>query len=440
MRHVPRARAFVRALAAVGAITALVSTACSSGNGASARNVGALVGFDETAASNANSPIITADPFFACGSQTATFGTELLNTSPKLAKVRFEWGDIEPGKQMYEVGTASSVVVGHGGDLPFTHPFGDDETFNVRLDAPFAGLSQKVGTDSTDIPAGSLHTEIAEGLLPHDASGNIQPSFLVRDGDRLAAYGRWILDCGHGDFHTEIHPPTYAVWGHSSGSTTTASAWYNPYDVTQTFNPNTSLTTDFSSSARFSDPLTQPFPLYLYQQLLRLAGVGPDGTCCADRLEAHSLIAPNDSVRHASWYVCAPKGGAGSLSVRYRFTVRPGVSITATPVDSIGCVRFQADLGAAYAPMVPQRQDCALDWNTLTLQAEEATGNPNLDVKAAIIAQAPSLAGKVGQPPIIDCYPPPAAPPPGGSTGQKVFVSGSQPFPFYGTIEVAWKG
>jgi hypothetical protein len=59
-----------------------------------------------------------------------------------------------------------------------------------------------------------------------------------------------------------------------------------------------------------------------------------------------------------------------------------------------------------------------------------------LDVKAAIIAQAPSLAAKVSQPPIIDCYAPPAVLPPGGDSGQRVFVSASQPFPFYGTVQV----
>ena len=90
--------------------------------------------------------------------------------------------------------------------------------------------------------------------------------------------------------------------------------------------------------------------------------------------------------------------------------------------------------------MVPQRQDCALDWNTLTMQAEEATGNPHLDVKAAIIAQAPSLAAKINEPPIIDCYPSPASPPPGGSSGQRVFVSDAQPFPFYGIIRVTRSG
>src|SRR5438874_1474968 len=81
----------------------------------------------------------------------------------------------------------ASTVVGHGGDLPFTHPFGDDLTFNLQLDAPYAALSQKVGPDTNDIPAGAVHTEIPEGLLPQGADGQIQPDFIVKDGDRVAA-------------------------------------------------------------------------------------------------------------------------------------------------------------------------------------------------------------------------------------------------------------
>jgi uncharacterized membrane protein SpoIIM required for sporulation len=148
----------------------VVGAACSTTPAQPAPKVGGIVSFDENATSLANGTIPKADPFFACGSTTAGFGTELLSTSPNLAHVRYEWGDVIPGQQMYEVGTAGSTVVGHGGDLPFTHPFGDDLTFDLKLDHPYAPLSQTVGTaqgadaDLNSISAGSLHTEIPEGL------------------------------------------------------------------------------------------------------------------------------------------------------------------------------------------------------------------------------------------------------------------------------------
>jgi hypothetical protein len=426
-------------LIALVAFTAVVAASCSSGSSTPQPKVVGVVGFDELATANANAPIEKADPFFNCGSTSAGFGTELLTTSPQNAHVRYEWGDIVPGKQMYEVGTASGTVVGHGGDLPFTHPFGDDLTFNVKLDGPYAGLAQTVGTEPNDIPAGTLHTEIPEGLLPKGPDGQIQRDFVVRDGDQVAAYGPWILDCGHTDFHTEIHPPSFEAFGAATGGTTTTQAVYNPYTVTQLFNPKTELLTDFANTARLSDPLTQAFPKYLYQEILRLAGVGPSGLCCADQLEAHVLVDANRSPSSIDWYVCAPSGSSGSLSYSYRFTVRPGVSISAEPDDTLGCVKMTARIGRDYTPMTPTRQDCTLSWDTLTQQASEAEMAP-LDVKKAIEALVPaSLVPKIEKSPIVDCYQMPTDPPPGGDQGQKVFVSDAQPFPFYGTVQVSRK-
>ncbi len=425
-----------RALA-VAAAFGLLAAACSKGSSAPPPKIGPLVGFDETATANANGVIPLAEPFFNCGSTSQAFGTELLNSAPNKAKVRYEWGQIIPGQQMYEVGTASGTVVGHGGDLPFTHPMGDDLTSNIRLDRPYLRLSQKVGIDPTNIPSNSLHTEWPEKLLPGDGNGNIMPGFEIQDGDRVAAYGDWILDCGHADFHTEIHPPAFSAYGHAEGTKTVAHAVFNPYDVSQLFNPDPSLAANFADSKRLTNALTQAFPLYLYQELLRLAGLGPDNVCCADQLAVHELISPNTTPASISWYVCAPAGGGGSLSVSYHFTTRPGVTISESTDQDLGCAKFTATIGKDYSPLVPTRQDCELSWDTLTEQAEEAVGG-KLDVKAAIEAQVPkSLIPKVEKPPIIDCYQLPADPPPGGDQGQKVFVSDAQQFPFYGTIEVS---
>jgi hypothetical protein len=35
----------------------------------------------------------------------------------------------------------------------------------------------------------------------------VPPQFRAKEGDRVALWGRWIVDSGHDDFHTEIHPP-----------------------------------------------------------------------------------------------------------------------------------------------------------------------------------------------------------------------------------------
>jgi len=401
--------------------------------------VNGIVGFDENQAVAANGSIPDADPFFACGSETEAFGTELLSVPPNQARVLKEWGDVIPGKQMYEEGTATLTHVGHGGDLPFTHPLGDDFTTDVEVDEAYARLSQVVGQDNPT-KLGFVHTEIPELLLPITADGSIQPEFVMADGDRVAAYGPWIIDCGHNDFHTEIHPPSFVAFGHADGDVTVAHAVYRPYNTTQLFTPDVDALTDFSNPDRFNDPNTASFPQYLYKEILRLGDLGEEPFCCADRLAAHMLIDATTDPSTVSWFVCAPPGGSGEVSATSKFTTRPGVSITSEIDQSIGCAKFTATIGDDYSPLVPERHDCTLDWDTLTKQAIDATGNPNLDVKKAIEDQVPaSFIPKVEKDPIMDCYDLPEDPAPGGPDGQESFESADQPFPFYGVVEVSRK-
>ncbi len=400
--------------------------------------VNGIVGFDENQAVPANGSIPKADPFFACGSETEAFGTELLDVPPNQARVRNEWGDIVPGKQMYEVGTATLTHVGHGGDLPFTHPLGDDLTSDIQVDEPYAKLSQVVG-QSNPTKLGFVHTEIPEDLLPH-ADGRIQTDFIMQDGDRVAAYGPWIIDCGHNDFHSEIHPPSFVAFGHVNGDTTVSHAVYNPYITTQLFTPDTAALTDFSNPDRFTDPNTSWFPEYLYNEILRLGGLGEDPFCCADQLESHMLLDANTDPGTVSWFVCAPPGGTGDVTASSRFTTRPGVTMKTEVDQSLGCAKLTATIGDDYTPLVPARHDCPISWDQLTQQAIDATGNPNLDVKKAIEDQVPaSFIPKVEKDPIMDCYDLPDDPPAGGPDSQEAFSSADQPFPFYGVVEVSRK-
>jgi hypothetical protein len=43
-----------------------------------------------------------------------------------------------------------------------------------------------------------------------------EPSEYPRPGDFLYAYGRWIIDCGHGPFRSEIHSPQALVWSRTT--------------------------------------------------------------------------------------------------------------------------------------------------------------------------------------------------------------------------------
>jgi hypothetical protein len=111
-------------------------------------------------------------------------------------------------------------------DVWFVHPFGNDFQFFVAPDPQYEGLlgasndgvhpgdaefdeATTVARDGTanraglGLPAskGVIGVEIDQGLVP--------PTFQqqIADGTRVAVFGRWIVDCGHDDFHTEIHPP-----------------------------------------------------------------------------------------------------------------------------------------------------------------------------------------------------------------------------------------
>ena len=112
-----------------------------------------------------------------------------------------------------------------GGDVWFTQTVGNDWEYYVVPDPQYEGLlaATNTGTDpdtgeqsdqdfhdatahardklGLQAPAGVLGVEIDQDLVP--------PWFRnqVVDGARVATFGRWIVDTGHPDFHTEIHPP-----------------------------------------------------------------------------------------------------------------------------------------------------------------------------------------------------------------------------------------
>jgi hypothetical protein len=424
-------------VAAVGVLTLGGLLAACGGGQADKADVGGILGFDRTKATLANDPIPTADPNFACGGPLP-FGQELVTLdNPALAHVRSEWGDVVPGKVAFMTGTAGDTEL-FGADLPFTHPFGNDLTFNVKLDRPYATLGQVAGTPdaSGGIPQpGSIHTEIEQGILPHSAADSFLRGFLPANGDAIAAVGRWIIDCGHGDFHTEIHPPAVLAFAHREGSATVAHAFYNPYRVTELYSPNPAFANDLGNNARFSDKDTEQLPSYFSSELLRVLNGA------ADHITAHMLIT-TPSVRSVTWYACAPgpKPKGGRLSASYRFTTRPGVTLTATPEEGIGCVRFDATLGPSYEPFVPPLKECRYPWAQFNPSLKAALMNQDIDILELIRSKVPaSVLPRVEQPVEFDCYDPLIVGPPGPPNGQTGIVVSDQPYPFYGDTRVSWR-
>ena len=64
--------------------------------------------------------------------------------------------------------------------------------------------------------------------LIDDASLGLESGYIPHEGDRIAMRGRWIIDCGHNDFHAELHPITFMAFGHEEGNKTVVQCWPTP--------------------------------------------------------------------------------------------------------------------------------------------------------------------------------------------------------------------
>jgi hypothetical protein len=95
--------------------------------------------------------------------------------------------------------------------------------------------------------------------LDTKAHENRKAAYIPQEGDRIAMRGRWIIDCGHNDFHTELHPITFMAFGHAVGSKTVVHVISNPYRVTQLYG--------FGTAEVNSAPKGAPFPQALEETI-----------------------------------------------------------------------------------------------------------------------------------------------------------------------------
>src|SRR5205085_8123440 len=280
------------------------------------------VAFVTEAATDHNGDIPVAYAAATCGSNTASYLAELLTVFPTNAKVTKHWPDIVPGKVFVLSGTVEQSSLGTG-DLPFDHPFGSDLNFDVSSDPPYAALNQFAADGTATGTPEAQHVELEEGALPHtpdrptgpptgqpwyDLSaanrGYLLDGFVPRAGDRIALMGHWIIDCGHNDYETEIHPLTFLATAHTEGDATVAWAFYNPYHVTQIYSPDISVAGRVDDTSRFAATDVKTFPSYLVDDIVRLLQRQKDHLGGAVLLEAEHASPP-------PWRVCAPLGSSG---------------------------------------------------------------------------------------------------------------------------------
>jgi hypothetical protein len=403
--------------------------------------------FDAGALAQLNGVAPRADATAACGSSTETFLTELFHTAPTAVKVNNEWGDIAGAKQVAVEGPVRTTHLGPT-DLPLTHIFGDDLSMDVGLDPSLQPFSQHLGPSNE--PTDQIHVELASGLIPHalgpsqasptetwrqasdvDLTGFLDGFAEPAVGDPALVMGRWIIDCGHGDYGTELHPMSFLAWSRAVGSTNVVHAYMNPYRDTQRYSPDASILGHVDDTSRFSNADVKPFVPYLIDEVLRLLNGATDRLRAQQLLEA-TLAAP------PPWTVCAPAGSHGRLKVSYDVVTRPGVLVDVDLDHARGCATFTVTLASDYRPLDQTIRNCVLPWAYLNQIASGAVGSP-VDVRSLFESLLPpDLAARVvALDPVVSCADPlsgPSVEP--APAGARHRIDGTQPFPFYGVATV----
>jgi hypothetical protein len=396
----------------------------------------------------------TSDPAWSsnvCGGQTF-----LQNQTPY-----FEWEPVlgsEFDTQLVGVsGTLPADPTYSGKDLPFTHPFGTDWEFFIVPDQSYTSLlaasngctsftangacvnnldygntanamctAAGAPNDCCTAPgAGSCNVDQeyreavaaahadplltlpttalgVQGMLGFESDqGLIPPSFRskVHKGDRVAMFGRWITDCGHPDFHTEIHPPLLTAFGReTTGSAgqpvTTTEVISRPFLTGQTFEDGKGIRHHLYNELLKGVAVPDCFPIDdIVSALLDedggckvtecdpILGICVDTYClapplwftvpCTTRFEAHPQFEPKPfQGMQTMSYVVRPsvprQCAARKLLVSAHFTVRHGVSARVAPYPTdAALVTIAMDDTQYSAPPLPPRADLNLSLDDL---------------------------------------------------------------------------
>ncbi len=383
-----------RKLIALSAMTAALVVLALLPSSAGARE---SVEFESAAALAANGPLppVPSNPLEevkeTCGSETAVFGSELFTTPPSQIKVQNEWADVVAEKEVMVSGTINNVEFS-GGDLSIDHPFSRDFTFDVTLDEPYWPLSRDLGEGGgsdhelhMELELGSmLHSEPqfagpASGepwqLLPFEqtkpltptldtrAHENLQAAYIPQVGDRIAAKGRWIIDCGHPDFHAEIHPLTMAAFGHHDGLKTIVHVLSNPYRVTELYG--------FGTKGVNSEPKGIPFPTGLEFEIKADVEAAIFGHKMPLELPG-GLERTKPST--TPFTVCPPEGAGEKAKIHRRFVGREGVTVSIKALEGSNCAIAHMTVGSKYTALQPPVRTCVLPWALVTAEVAGGLG------------------------------------------------------------------
>jgi hypothetical protein len=418
-----------------------------------------------------NAPFDTTSPEWSSG--ICDHHTWLQHTEPP-----FEWTQVYNTKDELEVdavGLSGFALfpngpgdVGPAGisgdDMPFTHPFGKvdwetmiapDPAFTNILapsntgaranattppNAEYVDANQRAAQLGLTVPHGVQGMETDQGLIPL--------SYRAREGDRVAVLGRWIVDCGHADFHTEIHPPLLfaRAWAIASGANPDA-----PTSGPATVTFMRIIGRPYLEGQTFGDGALFP---HLYHEIEKYFTV-----VLSTRLQAHPQIFPKpfSGIQAFSFVAQAPVlpptstvvSQAPVLLTTFHFTVRTGVAVQVTR-ESSSSVRVRIVMNStSYKPAaLPLRSNWDVSFTELS-KNHEAYEKINEFLEAALPDPLTNLQTVLHSSIRTDQYadPIPASIHDGEITqvtvdnlgGSQFSVDDSQPFPIYGWLSLEWQ-
>lgn len=372
---------------------------------------------------------------------------------------KYEWTPVIAGFGQYGSNEPVSgwAVGAHvsKSDVPFTHPFGRvDYGYYLLPDAQFNELlapsNSAFGDDdkerndaksAADGFAAENGLPAATGLLGVEQDIDLIPEdYRPAEGaiERVAVFGRWIVDCGHDNWHSEIHPPLLTAVGRPdpNANLTRVSLIARPYLVDQEFENGGILDELAHDLALVNSPL--PFIPFL------------------DRVSAQaSFLPPTRGLELFSFLVrppTPPPSPQHSLYFRMHLTARPGVVVQPYWVDeeTVGVIGLFTDRltmlpitgthdwDVSGNELQTLHKDAGMAWNAMVVQIGGGMGD---FIKAAVLARGLRAI-------LYDTAPPPSlsqAPVTEGFTatnpwGQNpVTINAEQPYPLIGWMEVQWR-
>jgi hypothetical protein len=332
-------------------------------------------------------------------------------------------------------------------DVPFQHPFGFDWNLDIKVDPQYESLvapdnqnslttDVKNALDALGLPyTGMMHVETDQGLIPD--------IYRAQPGDRVVVFGRWIVDCGHDPFGSEIHPPLVLAYARSNSPDEAHSMLISrPYLVGQEFGDGALRQHLLNEVARIIGKSLLPPPF----NIAALAN---------EHIRAHPHVYNTPfSGLHLIHYIVRPASPrpspADKLSVSFHFTVRTGVTVQLlddTANDAVGVLITMNNVNYTPAPL-PQKSDWNITMDELK-QLQPEAASVYQDVIFGSLLANPFAAPVLARGLLTDRYEVPAASSARDSEvttvavnqlggGPHFSVDDGQPFPIYGFLDVRW--